>query len=550
MLNRLKVTILALIFILPIASFGMERSSLLPPEAQSYVRVSNTVDFWAKLKKSSLGKLWNDQQFQDFIGNPDAEVWQELFFQGETEAEDQVFLDQMKMLNGEVILAFDLDSENPYIIAAMDKADFVHSLELDDALREVMKDPFEIIKSTFQDVEIIQHIENVGTPEQTSSWQTHVGNTFILGNTLEWVERSIVKLKKDEVQEPEGDPVLALHIPLTQLIEKSLIQEGADPSERVLFEALGLLGIDLFSSTLVLKNDELVVDNILGISDLEKGLFALLDVQPSELPTVTFIPEHIASLEIGRFNLLRFWQEIPKFIATSQPEFKPQFDMLLAMIQQQTGIDIEQDLLIHLGTQYVAFSTVEGEKQSSVMALDLADSRAFKQGLETALASPSMQPYVASSLEISDFLDHTIYTLKDSDPAAAMGIAISGDHLLYADPAGLRQVIRSETSEAAENQAFERSELVKGLRQHISPRAFGYSTVDWKKNMDVIIRELTKPEYVGLLQQKWATSGSAFPPPDFNKLPSADHIASFFNVSYQYIEAKGDGLHQQIILKY
>ena len=37
---------------------------------------------------------------------------------------------------------------------------------------------------------------------------------------------------------------------------------------------------------------------------------------------------------------------------------------------------------------------------------------------------------------------------------------------------------------------------------------------------------------------------------DFNKLPAADHIASFFNVSYQYAEATDSGLHQRIILKY
>ena len=109
---------------------------------------------------------------------------------------------------------------------------------------------------------------------------------------------------------------------------------------------------------------------------------------------------------------------------------------------------------------------------------------------------------------------------------------------------------RRESSDTATNESFERSPLVKGLREHVPPRAFGYSAIDWKKNMDVIVREFSKPEYVGLMQQNWAKSGSPLPPPDFEKLPSADHIASFFNVSYQYAEATSDGLHQQIILKY
>lgn len=546
----LKSALLFLLCYLPLASFSLERSALLPPNAKTYVRVSNTVTFWEQLKKSSFGKLWVDQQFQDFIGNPETDIWQELLFKGESEAEDSIFLEQMKMLDGELILAFDPTYDEPYIIATMTSEDFARGLELDNKLREIAPDSFEINKSTFQEVEIIQYIKNTGTPNQSSSWQTQIGNTFILGHTPEWVEQCIVRLKKDEIKEPKGNPVLTLNIPIAQLIEQSLIEDGAQASDRATMEALGILDIELFSSSIEFKDDEMVANNFLGISDLEKGIFTLLDVEPSELPTVTFIPENSASLEVGRFNLMRFWQEIPRFLTTAQPGLKPQFDMFLAMSQQMTGINLEQDLLAHLGTQYLAFSVVDGTKQSSVMAIDLEDSMAFKKGLETGLAAPSMQPYVASSLEILDFLDHTIYTLKESIPDEIMGISVVGDHLVYGDLEGLRQVIRSETSTAAENQKFERSELVKGLRQHITPRAFGYSAIDWQKNMDVIVRELAKAQYIGLIEQNWARSGSPIPPPDFKKLPSADHIASFFKASYQYIEAKNNGLHQQIILKY
>ncbi len=546
----IKPLTFSLLLCLPLASFSLERAALLPPEAQMYARVSNTITFWKKLKESSLGKLWVDRQFQDFIGNPDIEVWHELFFAGDSEAEDQVFLEQMKMLTGEVVLAFDLKTAEPYIVAAMSKDDFIRGLDLDDKLRDVIKDPFEVNKSTFQNVEIVEHIKNVGTEDQSSSWQAHIDNTFILGYSLEWIEKSIVQLKKSEIKEPEGNPVLTLNLPLSQIIQQELENDGASESDIAMLEAMGILGIELFSSTIEFKDDEIIADNILGISDLEKGLFTLLDTEPSELPTVTFIPDNIASLEIGRFNLMKLWKEIPIYLTACQPGVKPQFDMILGMIQQQAGINLEQELLAHLGTKYVAFSVAEGETQSSVVAVDLKDSMAFKHGIESALSAPAMQPYVASGLELTDFLDHTIYTLKDSDPNDAMGVAIAGDYLLYGDQNGLRQVIRSESSDAAANQNFERSELVRGLRQHVSPRAFGCSVIDWKKNMAVIVQELTKPEYVSLIQQNWARSGSPLPPPDFNKLPPADHIASFFNVSYQYIEAKGNGLHQQIILKY
>ncbi len=546
----IKTVVLFLIAVLPLVSFGLERTELLPPDAQAYIRITNTTNFWARLKVSPLGKLWADQQFQDFLGNPDAETWQELFFDGDSEAEDNVFVEQLKMLSGEVILAFDTQNDDPYVVAAMSEADFERSLDLDENLAGLMQDSFDIVRSTFQDVEIIQHIEYPGEAKESSSWQAFVNNTLVLGYTREWVEQCIVTLKKETIKEPEGHPKLNLNIPLAKLIRHSIESKKTGTQESALLKALGLLDIERLTMALELKETEMVMDNVLSISDLERGLFTILDVQPSELPTVTFIPENISAIEVGRVNLLRFWREIPNVLSAAQPGMKPQFDMLLAMIQQQAGINIELDLLANIGTRYVSFGIAENTRQQSVVAVDLKDGIAFRNGLETALAAPAMQPYVANGLDIQDFLDHTIYVQKSNPSTDPKGLAISGDHLLYGDPEGLRQVIRAKTSDAATNQAFERSELVKGLRKHVPARAFAYSAVDWKKNIDVLMGELSKPKNRTLIEQQWARSGSALPPPDFNKLPPPDHIASFFSMSYQYVEASIDGLHQRFILTY
>jgi len=555
--SKLKILSLSILLTLPLAALALERTELLPPDAQSYIRISNTTNFWSKLKQSSLGKLWTDPQFQDFLGNPETEVWEELLFDGETDAEDDVFIEQFKMLQGEVILAFDMELEDPCIIAAMSKEDFLRSLEMDEKLMRITEEPFEILKSSFQGVEIIQHIEDGGTPDEESAWQAHINNTFVLGYTKEWIEKCIVQLQKETVKEPEGNPVCTLNLPLSGMFRKLIEEEkeeGGDTPDPVnlelLFNALGLMGIENYSLRIELKETEMVADSNLLVSDLTKGIFTILDVQPSELPTVGFIPENIASLEVGRFNLLRFWQEIPTVVATAMPEVKPQFDMILAMFQQQAGIDFEQDLLAHIGTQYISFSIAESDRQVSAIAVELKDGAAFKTGLESLLAAPALKPQLASVLETEEFLDHTIHTVKTDDPGDAVAFGVMGGYLLYGQPDGLRQVIRSESSDAAANTSFEQSALVKGLRQHVPPRAFGYSAIDWKKNMDVLVRELDKPEYVAAMQQNWAKSGSPLPPPEFDKLPPVDHIASFFNVSFQYTEATADGLHQKIILKY
>lgn len=558
---KLRVLTASILIVLPLAARALERSALLPPNAQAHMRVSNTTNFLGSLKLSSIGKLWADPQVQDFLGNPGDMTWEELLASDESNEEtSEIYVEQFKMLRGELLVAFDMDGEDPYIIAAMSKDAFLRSLELDDQMAKLPNAPFEISKSTFQDVEIIQHIQNGGTPEEDFSWQAHVNNTLVMGESKEWVEKSIVQLQKAAPEEPTGNPVFTLSLPLDQLIQEKILKgmkeevaQSPTPAPydpEVLLEALGVLGVENFHLKIELKDSEMLIDSNLRVSDLTKGLFTILDVKPVELPTVTFIPEDIASIEVGRFNLLRFWQEIPNVLATAMPAVKPQFDMIMGMVQQQAGINLEQDLLANLDTKYVSFAVADDDKQTSVIAIGLKDSAAFKTGLETALAAPGLQSQVAALLEIEPFLDHTIYTPKNAAPEEQVSFGVAGGYLLYGQPDGLRQVIRSESSEEAANTSFEQSALVKGLRAHVPTRAFGYSAIDWKKNMDLIIREFSKPEYTGLMQQGWADSGSPLPPPDFTKLPPADHIAEFFNVSYQYIEATNDGLHQQIILKY
>jgi len=547
-----KILPLSLLLALPLAAHALERLELLPPDAQTYLRVSNTTNFWSGMKCSPIGKLWTDPQFQDFIGNPDAETWSAFFLDGDSEAEDAITLEQFKMLKGEVILAFDGEMEEITLVSAMEKADFLQSLELDNKLNDILDEPIEIIKSNFQGVEIIQHITD--GDEDDSSWQALVDGTFLMGHSREWIERCIVRLQKEKIEEPQGNPVFNLNLPMEHLVDEWVEEmdgHGAATSTHSLIEALGLAGLGNLSMTIELKKDEMAIEGNLKVSDLAKGLFSLLDLQPSEIPDVPFVPESIASFEVGRLNLLGLWKEIPEILASISPTAKPQLDMVIGMFMQQTGVDLEQDLLGNLDTPYLSYSqTGEGQPQITMLALELKDSQAFKTALESTLASPTLQMQLANTLETEEFLGHTLYTVKTADPTESMAFGVAGNYLFYSQPEGLRQVLRSLAGEGGEKGSFNRSPLIEGLRAHMPARAFSFGAVDWKKNMAILIRELDKPEFTGAFAQGWATSGAPTPPPDFDKLPSAEHIASFFNLSYQYLEATSDGLHQQILLKY
>jgi len=539
------------------AATALERISLLPPDEHMYVQISNSTGFWNQLKKSPLGKLWVDPQFQNFLGNPEAGSWQDFFFSETSDAENEIILEQLKMISGEFIFVFDKERQPSYIIAAITEADYIRSLDLDIQYNEITGKSFEMIKSTFQDAEIVQQIKEAETPDETINWQTYIEDTLIFGPSREWVEKCIIQLKNDSVTEPVGNPSLTLNIPISGLLQ-NLIEEkdpvtGGSPSQvdtTALFDALGFMDIDRYSLKVELRDTEMVADGNLIAPDLTKGIFTLFDFHPSELPTVTFIPENIASLEVGRVNLLRFWQEIPDILASAVPSAKPQFDMAIAMIPQMTGIHLEQDLLAHLSTHYLSFTVTENEPPISVIAIQTQDEAAFKTGLETALAAPALQAQVAALLEIEEFLDHTIYTLKNRNAENTAAFGVSGGHLLYGPPDGLRQAIRSQSSDAAANRSFEHSPLVKGLRQHVPPTAFGYNAINWGKNMEIFIRELNQPKMIAAWKKNQQKSRHPLPPPDFSKLPPGDHIASFFNISYQYAETTGNGIHQRIILKY
>ena len=555
MTTQLKILSLSLLLALPLAANALERMELLPSDAQNYVRISDVSDFLGQLKLSSIGKLWADPQFQDFLGKPDADTWKELFFEDVSDAETELIMEVITLFKGEVVVGFNIAEEEFYAAVAMDEADYRRGTELDRRMQEISDNPEDIVKHAFQDVEIIQYIENGGTPNEDSEWEVYLKGTMCMSSSREWVEKCIVQLKKETPTEPAGNPTFSLKLALSSLIRETILEElkaEASPmfDPEVLLDALGLMGIENYSLKIELKDTEMVADSTLRVSDLTKGIFTILSVEPVELPTAAFIPENIASIEVARFDLLRFWQEIPTVLSTAMPTVKPQFDMVMAMLPVQLGINLEQDLLANLGTKYLSFTVANGDTPTSIVALELKDAAAFNTGLGTLLAAPALQAQLSSVLKTEEFLDHTLHTVNDDDPDNAASFGVVGDYLLYGTPSSLRQMIRRKGSDTAASSSYERSPLVKELRKQVPTGAFAFSAVDWKKGMDIIIREFKKPGIMEPMQQSWAMSGSPLPPPDIDKLPPTDHIASFFNMSYQYTEATGEGLHQRIILKY
>lgn len=548
MLNKTRSLILFLILSCLLNTLALDRLSLLPPDSTVSVRVSNLSEFGARLKQSPLGQLWNDPQFQEFTGNPADDEWMDLLFAEASDAKKDILLDQLKMLKGELVIGTDSDLETFCLITTISEEDYLRSVEQDKKLSRMEDSNIEIVYDEFQGVQLARHISNAGTESESSSWQAYLANTMLIGPSREWVERAIIQLKKAPPTEPAGTPTFRIDVNFQQIIANS----SADETDDALFDALGLSGVGNGSLTIQLEEDKLVTDSTLAVSDMTKGLFTLIDPQPATLPTVTFIPENMSSLESGRINLLGLWREIPNALSAMSPEGKMQFDMVLGMIREQAQIDIDQDLLSNLGTQYIAFASEDPDTQQQlgVVGIELKDRFAFQTALETALAAPALQPQVAFLLKEETFLEHTIYTVQNQQPGETIAFAIAADRFFYGPPSILRNIIRTQTSADTAHDSFESSPLVRGLRRHTPAGALGFSAIDWQKQMKNILRELDSPIIIDAFRQAFADSDAPMAFPDLGPLPSADHLASFFTTSFQYLEQTDRGLHLRATMTY
>ncbi len=555
MKTKLKFLSFFFLFFLPLAVPAIERLSLLPPEATSYFHVSNTTNFWNKLQKSSVGKLLNDPAFQDFWSKPDENLLLEKIFSKESDAERMILREQFKMLDGEIIFGFQKQIEDPCMIVAITEENFNRSLDLDIKYNELKDLSFEQIRSTFQNVEMIQEITKKGTPQESSSWQAFLNGTLVCGRSKEWVERCIIQLQKEPVEEPKGNPECKLQISISNLIQ-TILRESKRKTEgssqpfdlSAILNSSGLMGVERFSLRIELKDTEMQCDSNLVVFDLDKGIFTLLDNRPLEFPNVTFIPENISSLEMSRFNLLRFWKELPTILAPVIPA--AQFGMVVATIQQQTGINLERDLFANIGNRWIGFTTSENSEQVSVIAIELKTPLAFKTGLETALSAPVLQEQVARVLEIEEFLDCVLYTIKSPTGKSTFAFGISGNNLFLSQPNGLRQVIRTQNNDDSANCSLENSPFIRGLLQYLPSNAFSFSALDMKKNMKNFVHQFNNPHILALMGKHWKWNGRSLKRPNFDQMPTSEHIASFFNIVYGYSERTDEGIHRQIVWKY
>lgn len=550
MTKKQTLTTLAALIALPLSSFALERIDLIPSESPAYIRISNIEEGVKMVEKTPFGKLWADKQVQDFLGNPlQGKEWEALIAGNMYDDAEmaKVIQEEIEMNKGEFIISFDAEMEDSYVIAAMSREDFIRSLELDQKLSE--QDPVITKKYTFQGEEVVQYIYEAGTEWEYSSWQAQLNDTLVLGPKKEWVERSIIELKKEKIEEPQGVPCVSVNAEFKKLFDQLFSDlEGAELAEAQNFmSAFGLLDLDKCTLNLSLKEDEVVLDGTLYARRTDKGIFTLLDTRPVNLPTAGFIPKDFSLLEVGRLDLSGFWKEVKRVVAEISPELQTQIDSIMTMFSRETGVDFEMDLLAHLGTEYTYYSLSEGNRVKDLFAFSLKNSDAIKRTIEAILSAPAVKPQAEMMIETVDFLDHTLYLTSDlvTEPEAQLAFSVIDGYLIIGNTESVQQALRS----VGKPSTLSQNPIVRDSRNMIPSTAFRFSLFDAKRYIKFLADLMQTEEYAMMLDDYFYMVDIPISLPDLKKMPPAEHLASFFKTIYSYSEKTPEGIHIRAVIK-
>jgi len=313
-----------------------------------------------------------------------------------------------------------------------------------------------------------------------------------------------------------------------------------------LFKAFGLAGVSDYRLHVEITGNELILDSTLAVSDLDQGLFSLLDTSPEKSVQNGLLPRPFSSFMVGQINLARFWGKLPEIIGAAHAASTDRFAMTVRAIQQNTGLDIGQDLLAYIGPQFVVSTRSQNEKQSWVIALELSNEQALEQSLDSLFSSPMALSW-GNFIATSDFRGHVFRCLKAQDPEAnPTALSTANGQLLIGNADLVRETIQQlESSTNPQPSTMERI-----TRKHAPANAFGLGATDHRNTTSVMYIKMSDSSFSAGL----GISGGQDSEKEKEELGeneiSLNYIASFLQNSYHFAEVVPGGIHHRIVLEY
>ncbi len=569
-----------------------QRADLMEANANIVLRISNGAAVMKALEESSYGKLWNSPEMKPFLNGRSLEeaLIKSIFMpQEESAATGEAYhLNRqiLSMFKGEVLMGLELgsvaDATKIFFLVEMNEPDYKKIRELLVQENNVSGDKTVTHRHTFQGVDVIQDVITGEDKEEIHEWMAFCGNTFINGSSRQWVERCIVRLKKESPGTPRGLPSLRVWLPDGSLQRVLMAAENektaepetpgnAGPDYAAILKAMGIdaLGKVLLEWKTTPYGSELSLQA--RAKDEPKGLWTLFSKDPAPRGvSLAYVPEDVLSFQVTRLNIQAFWEEIPAMLEAFGPEASAQFRMFLAYGAQMLQVDLGRDIVANMDSVFTSYSRLEGPEDITLTAWQLRDGMAIEKALGKMFADGSwLRTMMKENLEVLDVQEHKVYSVKmpkmgmpaggDRAPAKPVirnipyGIAVVDGDLVVGRLSMVRSFIHGSRDKKA-GRKFYKSRLYSFMDRRVPDNAVGYGLSDinqlLKTGLDYfrnIGADSQKPPAAPELPEghpdateKPDALDKFFANLRYDRLPSSEFLRSFFGpwISYYQFDGK------------
>ncbi|MBU4459339.1 MAG: hypothetical protein KJ579_02125 [Verrucomicrobia bacterium] len=572
------------------------RSEMLPSDVLIAADLSDMTALKTAVSNAPLGKLWNDPGIRAFLGNPKDGDWMPSGSSDLPEAAQAVLKESWALLKGQIVLAFTTNVAGPHLLAQMSEADSAKSLEYDRKLQGILgEDRLAIRAFEFQKHKVYEFTMRLGTNAPVVLYSAFANGTVLSSPEREWTERTLAALIAAPAKEPVGAPSAGLRVNIPELLKLAVrmderrsaalnaLERESGPrvsgapvnpaphSARLagVTSALGLNDLGQLAVSARFEKDRAVVHFSLGMKAATGLLGAIVDGTPvSRGVRPALVPPSSFSFAVGRINLMAIWREIPGLMERLSPGGQAEFDRMRASIVKELGIDLENDLFVHMDGLAVTMS-FRGEKGPlQVISLCLKDPAAVQASLAKVFdPAGKIAESAGPSLKREEFAGATLYAIvPPSDPdepgtgesgipgEKSLALAVAGGYLLYGEADAVREAMRAADRKDTGG-GFFAGKLYADLIAEVPAQACAYSVVDMEASIRAVARQLSAFPVQELIAD--AADGHEDDPIgewigrlDWDKLPSADHIAGFFGPVFTYSVRTPEAVTTQSVWKY
>ena len=565
----------------------MDRLELIT-DADLVIRCSDTSALVAALEGSPLGRLWNSPEMKDLRADRPLEehIRQALIdaHEGENAAQiNEIYWEQIKMLNGEFILGLtfdDFDGEPEVtMVAAISEADFNRSLEMDDLLHALENEETISASEDFHGMRIYTYIEKKDGADRFSYQAFHAG-TLVLSGSRTWLEQALLKLMETPAREPEGDPVLAINgrAKLMDRIQARMAAEVAESNSPFDLTALvNSLGIDTLGDMrmqLCLRTDR--ADMTMAIDrrgEWNRGLMLLMPPEPVPVDLrLAHVPPDVASYQVIRLDLNAFWMQLPEIMRQVSPEFQMQFSLGVNAVGGMMGINIHEDIFNNLDTLAFNYARFSDQGQEFIYGLTVRDADAMDRTLQRLFAEHSpLAAQISPFYRRADIQGHSLHVLALPVPEGdgtetninEVGLTVIDRALVIGTGDLLMDYVQAAVNKHRVP-AFYESPVFEQMAARIPAEACGYGVSDISAYVAFIADEIRSAS--AKMEAHRATPANAdedcgcekkkgplaafFEDFDSENLPSTEVMARYFGTSVGYNVIDEGGFRSAITIHY